>query len=205
MWHWLTGLPWTGIGTAIAAITGTGAFAVAVLERRVRLKDQYGNFGIKRVGNTDNAGDGQPAEVYEFWYHGTGTATIADGVLFYGVTAYLTEQRRVPGVMNPGHAVLLNLRSDDFDAAFIVVIWVENRSAPARMRWYPLEILSPLAEELDRQIEYRRWRALRSRLQLGIPRVVGPGGVHGVQLTTKQRARGKQISKLLPGPPTSRA
>jgi len=206
MWDWLTGLPWAGIGTAVAAVSGTGAFAVAVLERRARVKAQYSAFDIKRIGTTSDAGDGEPAEVFEFWHQGTVMATITSGLLLYGATAYLTEERRVPSVMTPGQRVLLNLRSDDFDSAFAVILWADSRrKRPAQMRWLPLEIMSPLAEELARQVDCRRWHAIRSRLRLGSPLVVGPGGTCRVWLATEPSAIAEQVPRLLPGPPTSTA
>lgn len=206
MWHWLAGLPWAGIGTAIAAVTGTGALGVAVLERRARVKAEYSAFDIKRIGTTSDAGDGEPAEVFEFWHQGTVMATISSGLLLYGASALLTEDRRVPAVMTPGQRVLLNLRSDDFNSAFAVIIWADSRrKKPAQMRWLPLEILSPLGEELARQVHRQRWIAVRSRLPLGTPLVVGPGGTCRLWLPAKPSAIAARIPRLLPGRPTSTA
>jgi hypothetical protein len=198
MWEWLVGLRWGNIGTAVAAVAAAGALAVALLERRARIRSSYSSFTIRDTGLSVDPGDGQPATPFEFVHHGAGNATIVGYLMLSGATVYSTDEGRLPEVMTPGQRVTVFLRSGDFERAFCLFTWIDDRRRPARMAWLPLSEFGPYAQRLTRQLVHQRAFAVLSRLRLGVRREVGPYGICAVRLSRRAKARGRRVRRWMP-------
>lgn len=180
---------WSLVVSAFGAVM---AFVAAVYswkaDRRAQADAPFATFSLSLIGNTDDAGDGEPAEVFEFTNQGNAPATMFNGLMLYGCTPRLTVDHRVPPVMLPGKPVQLLLRSSDFTKAFAVMLWTTNGTkSRATMRWLPLDPSGPLGAELLAQIDNRRTLLKRLRLRLKPALRVGPGGLAQFSLSLRRR------------------
>jgi len=177
----------------VGALIAAAALGFVVRDEIARRREIRGVvWMIDAFGKSDDAGNGRPAEVFEFQNGGSSTAHLMTLGLI-GFSIWQVADYRLRWQYPPNESRSLLVQSDDADAAWLLLAWRDVRDVRfVYMAWMPLVSQSAHWDRLTANFGKRSFRFWR-RWTVG---PVGPGGRRMIRLRAG-RNNDKRIEKAL--------
>lgn len=178
------------IAAWIAALFAAATFVAWTVDKIRAHRDRPRSvLHVALIGNVDITESGRliRAEVVKISNTGDAPATVELGISFRGARLVLREGFELPGVIPAGEACRLLLTDVDPERAHVVVTTRHPRFRWYYVEWFPLDFDSPLRLESERQIDFELALPKRKLRRYTRSGAVGPDGVSGVSIKTRQR------------------